>query len=348
MLMKELAPTDYENRKLLCGTPATFQGDERNVIFMTMVDSPESGLRAVTKDFDKRRFNVGVSRAKDQLWVFHSFRESDLKNNCFRHRLLNYCRNPRRVFEEGSIGDCESEFERNVYTDISSKGYKVVPQVRVAGKRIDLVIEGMRARLAVECDGDKWHGPDRWDEDMERQRTLERCGWKFWRVRGSEYYRDPEGALNLLWDILEGMKIYPHGVDTNSEESEQVADEELVADQYDDETDEIEAEEVNTVTREEQADFSEPSIATVRDLNPANIRKIIICLLQEKSRGKDLLPTAVIKRAGLTIRGQNRSKIVSRINRVANKMLREGETEQYKTQKRTRLRLQRRSRSVRI
>ena len=341
MLMKELAPTDYENRKLLCGTPATFQGDERNVIFMTMVDSPESGLRAVTKDFDKRRFNVGVSRAKDQLWVFHSFRESDLKNNCFRHRLLNYCRNPRRVFEEGSIGDCESEFERNVYTDISSKGYKVVPQVRVAGKRIDLVIEGMRARLAVECDGDKWHGADRWDEDMERQRTLERCGWKFWRVRGSEYYRDPEGALNLLWDTLEGMKIYPHGVDTNSEESEQVADEELVADQYDDETDEIEAEEVNTVTREEQADFSEPSIATVRDLNPANIRKIIICLLQEKSRGKDLLPTAVIKRAGLTIRGQNRSKIVSRINRVANKMLREGETEQYKTRKRIRLRLQR-------
>ncbi|MGR3302055.1 MAG: AAA domain-containing protein [Candidatus Scalindua sp.] len=337
MLMKVLKPTEYEKRKLLCGTPATFQGDERDVIFMTMVDSPESGLRAVAAETDKRRFNVGVSRAKDQLWVFHSFQESDLKNNCFRQRLLNYCRNPRRVFEEGSIDDCETEFERNVYTDISSKGYKVVPQVNVAGKRIDLVIEGMRARLAVECDGDEWHGPDRWDADTERQRTLERCGWAFWRVRGSEYYRDPEGALLSLWDLLDDMQIYPQGIDmNNSNDSEQGADEGLESDQYEDE---VEDEEVNTDTHEEQADFSEPSIATVRDLNPANVRKLIICLLQEKSRGKDLLSTAVIKRAGLAIRGQNRSKIVSRINRVANKMLREGEIEQYKTQKRIRLRL---------
>lgn len=339
MLMKVLTPTDYENRKLLCGTPATFQGDERDVIFMTMVDSPESGLRAVTKDSDKRRFNVGVSRAKDQLWVFHSFQESDLKNNCFRQRLLNYCRNPHRVFEEGSIDDCETEFERNVYTDISSKGYKVVPQVNVAGKRIDLVIEGMRARLAVECDGDEWHGPDRWDEDMERQRTLERCKWKFWRVRGSEYYRDPEDALSLLWDMLEDMQIYPYGTDTNDEANGQAPDEASPADQNGDETDEFDDGEDQNNSVPVQLTFIESSITTVKDLNPTIVREIIICLLKEKSRGKDLLPTAVIRRAGLAIRGQNRSKIVSRINRVTNKMLREGEIEQYKTQKRIRFRL---------
>jgi hypothetical protein len=278
MLMKVLKPTEYEKRKLLCGTPATFQGDERDVIFMTMVDSQESGLRAVTKEADKRKFNVGVSRAKDQLYVFHSFQEADLRNNCFRQRLLNYCRNPHRIFEEGSIDNCETEFERNVYTDIISRGYKVVPQVNVAGKRIDMVIEG--------------------------------------------------------------MQIYPQGIDmNNSDDSEQGADDTSTSNQYYEESDKVEDEGVNTDTYEEQTDFSEPSIATVRDLNPANVRKIIICLLQEKSRGKDLLPTAVIKRAGLAIRGQNRSKIVSRINRVANKMLREGEIEQYRTQKRIRFRL---------
>ena len=176
--------------------------------------------------------------------------------------------------------------------------------------------------------------------DTERQRTLERCGWKFWRVRGSEYYRDPEGALSLLWDILDDMQIYPQGIDVNnSDDSEQGADDTSTSNQYYEESDEVENEKVNTDTYEEQADFSEPSISTVRDLDPANVRKIIICLLQEKSRGKDLLPTAVIKRAGLAIRGQNRSKIVSRINRVANKMLREREIEQYNTQKRIRFRL---------
>ena len=67
--------------------------------------------------------------------------------------------------------------------------------IEVAGYRIDLVVEGEKGRIAVECDGDQWHGPERYDYDMNRQRILERCGWKFWRVRGSDYYYDPEGPL---------------------------------------------------------------------------------------------------------------------------------------------------------
>ncbi len=29
--------------------------------------------------------------------------------------------------------------------------------------------------LAIECDGDESHGPDRWQHDMNRQRILERA-----------------------------------------------------------------------------------------------------------------------------------------------------------------------------
>ncbi|WP_162163135.1 hypothetical protein [Saccharococcus caldoxylosilyticus] len=34
----------------------------------------------------------------------------------------------------------------------------------------------MRSRLAIECDVDQWHGPDKWEDDIERQRVLERLG----------------------------------------------------------------------------------------------------------------------------------------------------------------------------
>jgi very-short-patch-repair endonuclease len=77
------------------------------------------------------------------------------------------------------------------------------------GKKIDLVIEGMRNRLAIECDGDKWHGVDKWEEDIERQRILERVGWTFWRVRGSQFYWDREKAMEFLWVMLEEMGIRP-------------------------------------------------------------------------------------------------------------------------------------------
>ena len=92
---------------------------------------------------------------------------------------------------------------------ITAKGYKVIPQVKVGtlGKRIDLVIEGMRNRLAVECDGDKWHGLDKWEDDMERQRVLERVGWTFWRVRGSQFYLNREKAMSSLWVKLDEMGI---------------------------------------------------------------------------------------------------------------------------------------------
>jgi len=96
----------------------------------------------------------------------------------------------------------ESWFEVDVYNDIVSRGYQVIPQYEVAkGKyRIDLVVvlnDGIK--IAVECDGDKYHDAEHWQNDLMRQRVLERCGWQFFRVRGCQYYCNRQGALEPLW-----------------------------------------------------------------------------------------------------------------------------------------------------
>jgi very-short-patch-repair endonuclease len=102
----------------------------------------------------------------------------------------------------------DSWFEVDVFLRIVARGYRVLPQFHINGYYIDLVVEGMRGRLAVECDGDAWHGPDRHDEDSARQRDLERCGMQFWRVRGSVFYFDKEKAMEGLWERLEQLKIF--------------------------------------------------------------------------------------------------------------------------------------------
>ena len=79
------------------------------------------------------------------------------------------------------------------------------------GYKIDMIVEGIRGRLAVECDGDRWHGPKKYDDDMARQRDLERCGMQFWRVRGSGFYHDPDKSLEDLWRTLERLEISPMG-----------------------------------------------------------------------------------------------------------------------------------------
>jgi very-short-patch-repair endonuclease len=103
----------------------------------------------------------------------------------------------------------DSWFEVDVALHIANKGYRIVPQLEFAGKRIDLVVQGNKSQLAVECDGDFWHGADRYNADMERQRKLERCKWQFFRIRESRYYSDPEKALEILWDRLDRMGIMP-------------------------------------------------------------------------------------------------------------------------------------------
>jgi len=115
--------------------------------------------------------------------------------------------------DENKVGDlrtlCESPFEREVYDELSQRGYWVVPQVKVGQYRIDMVVEGHNdSRLAIECDGDRYHGPDKWDDDMQRQRTLERAGWIFWRSFASNFVRKRKEVVN---DLL--SKLTEHGIE---------------------------------------------------------------------------------------------------------------------------------------
>ena len=75
----------------------------------------------------------------------------------------------------------------------------MIPQYEVAGYRIDLVVQGENAKLAIECDGDKYHNRlEAWQEDIERQQIIERADWVFWRVTESAFYRHKEKALDSL------------------------------------------------------------------------------------------------------------------------------------------------------
>ena len=77
-------------------------------------------------------------------------------------------------------------------------GYQVIPQYPVGALRIDLLVTDGKRSLAVECDGERFHGPERLVHDMERQRDLERMGHTFHRIRGSAFYRHREQSVAAL------------------------------------------------------------------------------------------------------------------------------------------------------
>jgi very-short-patch-repair endonuclease len=231
-LLERLGAEEMELRRLICGNPYSFQGDERDIMLISLITDGS------TKEgpTDEKRYNVAMSRARDQVWLFHSVTCNDLSNTYLRRGLLEFFEG-QGTSAKGDSVDWErleslafrvnrsqedppvpfhqpgivkgSWFEVDVALEIHRKGYHVIPQFPFAGRHIDLVVEGGIARLAVECDGDHCHGLDNWDRDMQRQRQLQRCGWEFFRVRESVFYANKVAALEGLWRALEARDIFP-------------------------------------------------------------------------------------------------------------------------------------------
>ena len=203
--------------KIACGDSATFQGNERDVVFLSMVADPLK-KQAQTATHFEQRFNVAMSRARDRLYLIRSVREEELNPKDLKANVIRHFREPMkgRVRPSGDLAAlCGSDFEREVLARLLERGYRVTPQVGAMGYSIDMVVEGRGdQRLAIECDGDKYHGPERWADDMTRQRVLERVGWRFWRCWSSSFTIDPDGCMADLFGLLDRLGIHPAASET--------------------------------------------------------------------------------------------------------------------------------------
>lgn len=229
ILRSKLPEPDYIRHQILCGNAAQFQGDERDVVFLSVVDAGTDGpLRLRSEMRFKQRFNVAASRAKDQMWVVHSLDpRRHLQPVDLRRRLIEYAEDPNAVLRnlDKATSRAESEFEKQVIRRLLDRKYCVRSQWKVGYYRIDIVVEGGGKRLAIECDGDRFHPIESIPEDMARQAILERLGWTFVRIRGSHFFRDPDSAMKVIFDRLEQLEIPAVGDDPAADHTERAAEE---------------------------------------------------------------------------------------------------------------------------
>jgi len=218
MLESELGPEEIKRHEIACGDARTFQGKERDIMFLSMIVSPGNS-QAQTKESTAQRFNVAASRARDRMYLVRSVDldqlspNDKLRRNLISHFAIPYAQDEQQVENLRTL--CESDFEKEIYDILTERGYRVIPQVKVGEYRIDMVVEGHNdMRLAIECDGDRYHGADRWESDMNRQRILERVGWRFWRSFASTFVRNRKEVIDDLITNLSERGIDPIGSDT--------------------------------------------------------------------------------------------------------------------------------------
>jgi very-short-patch-repair endonuclease len=203
-----------ERHQIRVGDPTAFQGDERDIMFVSLVaEKQDHTLSPIEKRY-QQRFNVALSRARDRMVLVRSVELSDLRQgDTLRRAVLEHFRVPfpsEGLSATNRRERCESPFETEMFDMLAERGFRIDTQVPVGNFRIDLVVEGENdRRLAIECDGDRYHGPDKWSDDMVRQRILERAGWEIWRCFASRFVRDREGVLNELLALLRERGIEP-------------------------------------------------------------------------------------------------------------------------------------------
>jgi len=222
---------EVEARKLTVGDSYQFQGDERDIMILSLVKRPtKSGrpLSSLTTAKDERRYNVAVSRAKEQLFLFHSVGLEHLNPKCIRYKLLDYClsierktsaaRSKSAVIDytvadraQSPPGKFSSWLQVDIYNELAALGYRVLASEDVTGYLADLVVEGTSGRLIIECLTDKYEGTAQFQERFQKQRDLKRCQMPFHYVRGSSFYLDRSECINNAKEALHRVGIEPTG-----------------------------------------------------------------------------------------------------------------------------------------
>lgn len=203
LLIKSLGMEEVIRRKLVCGDAYSFQGDERDIMFLSMVIANNVKFTALTKESDERRFNVAASRAKNQMWIFHSVGLEDLNPKCVRYSLLNYAYNySSSQFTESHIKPILNPFQQDIEKYLLENNYDIISNAKIGKYSLDFVINDnndTKRKLALMCVGG--HEDNYiWEDHYERQMCLERVGWEIFKIRNSEFYSENKIKKFLLKD----------------------------------------------------------------------------------------------------------------------------------------------------
>ncbi len=201
-----LSLTEVERHKIVVGTAHSLQGDEKDIVILSLSLDPKFHHGTLNFLEKPNVFNVSITRAKKRLIVVSSVKTDDLPNGLLKEFLIHASQVPASEIPRGIF---DSKFEEQVSQALERTGLKVWPQYQAAGFYIDLVVGDGKSWIAVECDGpthfDMKEGQNFYD--VWRQNILERAGWRFIRISHRDWERDSNSQIEKVKQALISINI---------------------------------------------------------------------------------------------------------------------------------------------
>ena len=196
------------------GTAHTFQGDERDIMLLSLTIAPNSHFQSIVFAQKPNLFNVAITRARKKLIAYISRPVESLPAGLIRN-YLEYIQGLSSNSEQSrTIVPSQNDnfaIKNEIAKFLEEEGIKVFPDFEVAGFAVDFVISDEFNHMAVELNGfdlpDENASKENEDKSkllksLEKQEILERCGWKVARINSREWHYSKKACINKLKEML--------------------------------------------------------------------------------------------------------------------------------------------------
>jgi hypothetical protein len=173
--------------KMMIGTAHTFQGEERDIMFLSFVLDDSSHPSAFRFLELEDVFNVTVTRAKNKQYIYHSFDRNILKSGSLLREYLDYLSDFPNDSLNKRTEDSTDDFASEVAQEMEAKGFDSLISYSMSGFKMDIILFKNDKFLSIDLIG--------YPGDLEGIYTLDR--YKMFRRAGINIFPLTYSAWNL-------------------------------------------------------------------------------------------------------------------------------------------------------
>ncbi len=199
-LSKRLDLAAIEKHRLRIGTAHSFQGEERDIMFLSFVVDGEAHPGALRYLDRPDVFNVSITRARNLQVVFCSVKPGELPARSLLRRYLEAIGHPANASAASVSADA---FLCEVQATLSARGFKTWPCYLVAGLPVDMLVEKGGRSLGIDLVGYPGHLADAFD--LEKYRLFHRAGLRLFPLSFSAWQKKRQACLDAIDAWLNGI-----------------------------------------------------------------------------------------------------------------------------------------------
>lgn len=197
-LERRLSLEALNRHDLRVGTAHAFQGDERDVMVLSLVVDDETHPAALRFVNDDNLFNVSITRARDRQIVFYSCSVDRLPAGSLLRKYLESMQQPPAA--PAACRGPASGFQGEVRQALEQRAMRVWTDYAVAGVAVDLLVEQHGRTLGIDLVGSP--GESGRAVDLERYRILQRAGLALLPLPYRLWLRDQNKCLQAIVERL--------------------------------------------------------------------------------------------------------------------------------------------------